>query len=134
MMAKKVEKHGTFSWTELMTTDVEAAKDFYEQLFEWEFSKQDLNDTTYYVIKLKGQNRPVGGILDSAHEQSGDPQKIPPHWGSYVTVRNIKDTVTLVEKLGGTILVPPTKIPNTGFFSVIQDPQGAVISVMEHTF
>ena len=28
-------KHGTFSWCELLTTDVEAAKKFYGQLFGW---------------------------------------------------------------------------------------------------
>ena len=28
-------KHGAFSWNELMTTDVDAARSFYDALFGW---------------------------------------------------------------------------------------------------
>jgi predicted enzyme related to lactoylglutathione lyase len=37
-------------------------------------------------------------------------------------------TAAKAEELGGKILMPPTDIPNVGRFSVLQDPQGAVIS------
>jgi len=61
MMAKTVEKHGSFSCTELMTTGVVAAKDFCEQLFEWEFRRQNPSDTSHCVIKRNAQNKPVVG-------------------------------------------------------------------------
>jgi predicted enzyme related to lactoylglutathione lyase len=52
----------------------------------------------------------------------------PPNWGCYVTVSDVDATAAKAEELGGKILMPPTDIPNVGRFSVLQDPQGAVIS------
>ncbi|HQJ08167.1 MAG TPA: VOC family protein, partial [Deltaproteobacteria bacterium] len=34
-MDEQFRQHGAFSWCELMTTDVNAAKDFYTKLFGW---------------------------------------------------------------------------------------------------
>jgi len=34
-MNEQFRQHGAFSWCELMTTDVEAAKAFYTKLFGW---------------------------------------------------------------------------------------------------
>jgi predicted enzyme related to lactoylglutathione lyase len=57
---------------------------------------------------------------------------MPPNWGAYVTVDDVDATAVLAEKLGGKILVPPTDIPTVGRFSVIQDPQGAVLSAITY--
>jgi uncharacterized protein len=34
--------------------------------------------------------------------------------------------------LGGRVLIEPTDIPGIGRFAVLQDPQGAVLNIMEY--
>ena len=37
------------------------------------------------------------------------------------------------EKTGGKIFMPPTDIPKTGRFAMLQDPQGAVFAIIKLT-
>ena len=45
---------------------------------------------------------------------------------------DIEKRMEKAKELGGTIIVPCRPIPKVGTFCVIQDPQGAVISLMEY--
>ena len=38
MSDEAFKQHGAVSWVELMTTDVEAAKNFYSKLFDWQMA------------------------------------------------------------------------------------------------
>jgi predicted enzyme related to lactoylglutathione lyase len=53
-----------------------------------------------------------------------------PCWDPYITVDDVEESVKIVEKMGGRILVPPTDIPGEGRFSTIMDPQGIVFNVI----
>lgn len=122
-------KHGQFNWCELMTTDVEAAKKFYTELFGWEMEDMkmpEMQDMTYVVIKAAGQG--IGGIMQMPKEAKG----FPPAWGIYVTVDDVDKIAKQVVKLGGKLHVPPTDIPKVGRFCVIQDPQGAFINAITY--
>jgi predicted enzyme related to lactoylglutathione lyase len=55
-----------------------------------------------------------------------------PCWSSYVTVNDVDASAQLAAQLGAKVLVPPTDIPKTGRFSVIQDPQGAVFNIISY--
>lgn len=119
-------KHGAFGWTELMTTNVEAAKDFYTSLFGWETEAFPMEGMTYTVVKVDGQ--PVGGIMD----MPPDCQSMSPNWGVYVTVDDVDATAAQVERLGGKLLKPPMDIPDVGRFCVFQDPQGGTICAITY--
>lgn len=125
-MDERFKQHGAFSWSELMTTDVEGAKSFYARLFGWETQDMAMPDMTYTVVKAGGQG--VGGIMPIPKEAQG----MPPMWGTYVTVDDVDKTAKTAQDLGGRILVPPTDIPDVGRFCVIQDPQGAVLSAISY--
>jgi len=125
-MNEELFKHGRFSWNELLTTDPEEAKGFYAKLFGWEYEIFPSEEMTYHVIKTGGEES--GGIMQIPPQAAGQ----PPLWGIYVTVDNVDETVKLAENLGGKIHVPPTDIPKVGRFAVIQDPQGAYISVITY--
>jgi len=121
------QQHGAFSWCELMTTDVDAAKRFYSNLFGW--TLEDMNMTgqmTYTVVKAGGQG--IGGIMKTP-PQAGN---MPPCWGTYVTVDDVDAIAQKAVTLGGKICVPPQDIPTVGRFCVIQDPQGAMISAITY--
>jgi len=130
-MSDPFETNGMFSWFELMTDDVEGAKKFYGEVVGWEF-ETDSNNPDYTLIRTDRTENPIAGIFDRKSAMAGNPENIPPHWGSYITVKDIAAAVEKAEKLGGTILVPATEIPKVGLFCVIRDPQGAVVSLMEY--
>lgn len=121
------QQHGAFSWCELMTSDPTAAKEFYQQVFGWTMEEMPMEGMTYTVVKAG--DRSIGGIMPIPPQAKDS----PPYWGTYVTVEDIDASVKLVKELGGKILVPPTDIPDTGRFCLIQDPQGAMISMITYT-
>lgn len=125
-MDEQFSQHGAFSWCDLMTTDVVAAKAFYASLFGWDMEDMAMPDMTYTVVKAGGKG--VGGIT----AMPPDAQGMPPMWGVYVTVSDVDATARTAEQLGAKLLVPPQDIPDVGRFCVIQDPQGAVISAITY--
>ncbi|MEO8071863.1 MAG: VOC family protein [Acidobacteriota bacterium] len=49
---------------------------------------------------------------------------------SYIAVDDVDAAAEKVTELGGSVRVPPTDILNTGRFCVINDPTGAVFSLI----
>ena len=119
--------HGAFSWSELMTSDPAAAAAFYGQLFGWNVQTMDMGTGPYHVAKV-GETS-IGGIM----AMPPDAPPMPPHWGCYVTVNNVEETLAKCAALGGKTLMPGMDIPHVGRMAVIQDPQGAVLSVMAYS-
>ena len=118
--------HGAFSWSELMTTDPQAAADFYARLFGWKVETMDMGTGPYRVVKAGDTS--VGGIMGMPPGEQAPPSA----WGCYVTVDNVDETVRQCTALGGKVCVGPMDIPTVGRFAVLQDPQGAVINVITY--
>ena len=118
--------HGAFSWSELMTSDPQAAANFYSQLFGWKVDTMPMGEGQYRVLKV-GETS-VGGVMGMP---PGAPP-MPPVWGCYVTVDNVDETVALAVKLGGKVCVPAMEVPGVGRMAVIADAQGAMLSVMTY--
>ena len=118
------KQHGAFSWVELLTDDVAAAKRFYSELLGW--TLEDLPDMNYTLIKTGAAQ--IGGMMKMPQQAKG----APPHWGCYVTVDDVDATARRAEDMGAKLLVPPTDIPKVGRFCVLQDPQGATLSIITY--
>lgn len=112
--------HGDFCWYELSTSDAEAAKKFYGELFGWEYKSGDVEGATYNEIMANG--KPVGGI----HQMGGG----PPQWMAYVAVSDVDASAKRAGELGGKVAVPPMDIPKVGRFCVVSDPAGASIALI----
>lgn len=126
-MDEKLKKHGAISWSELMTTDVDAAKTFYGQLFGWKFEDAPMEGMTYTVVRVNDDE--VAGMMPLPE---GAPPDMPPVWGLYITVDNVDNVAEQATTLGAKIHMPPQDIPQVGRFCVIQDPQGAFISIISY--
>ena len=120
------KQHGAFSWSELMTTDVDAAKKFYAELLGWELEEMNMGEMNYNVVKAGGEG--IGGIMAIPPQAAG----APPNWGTYVTVDDVDATVKKAEGLGAKVIVPLMDIPEVGRLCTIQDPQGAMISFITY--
>jgi predicted enzyme related to lactoylglutathione lyase len=119
--------HGAFSWSELMTTDVETAKGFYTQLFGWSAREMAMPNGNYTTVQVGEAS--VGGIMKTPAEAEG----MPPAWGVYVTVDNVDETLARAAKLGGAVIMPPMDVPGVGRMAVVRDPQGATFSVITYS-
>lgn len=119
-------KPGQFCWTELATTNVEAAKNFYGKVFGWEFSDQTMGDMTYTMIKAN--NKDFAGIWSIPKDQQ---KHVPPHWMSYILVESVEEALKKAEKNGATIIKPATKAGDFGRFAIIKDPTGAHIALWQ---
>ncbi len=126
MSLQAMKQHGVFSWNELVTTDVPAAKAFYREALGWDLSDIKAGDMGYTMAKMG--DREVAGIMTMPHDAQG----MPPTWGSYVTVDDVDARVARVTSLGGKLCVAPRDIPNVGRFAIIADPQGAMLAMITY--
>ena len=58
---------GTFCWVELGTTDGEAAKKFYTELFGWTFTDSPIGPGMVYTM-LKQDGKDVGALYQMKNE------------------------------------------------------------------
>jgi predicted enzyme related to lactoylglutathione lyase len=115
---------GTFSWTDLATTDVDAAKAFYSDLFGWSTEDSPLpGGGSYTMASVDG--RSVAGL--SVVQMEGQ----PPAWSAYVTVENADAAAAKASELGATIVAEPFDVLTAGRMAVIADPTGAVFCVWQ---
>jgi len=122
------QKPGSFCWVELGTTDNEAAKNFYTQLFGWEAQDHSMGpDGVYTILKLGGKD--VGGLYKLMPDMLA--QGVPSHWMSYVATASADETTEKAKAAGATIMNGPFDVANLGRMSVIKDPTGAVFSIWQ---
>ncbi|RMG93902.1 MAG: VOC family protein [Chloroflexi bacterium] len=112
--------HGTFSWIDIITTDPEAGKAFYSQLFGWTYEDLPAGEGAVYTMFRKNG-------LDVAALSGMPPgqEQMPPHWNSYVTVDNVDEAAAKASNLGGNVVMPPFDVLEAGRMAVVQDPTGA---------
>ena len=119
---------GTFSWTDLTTTDQEGAKAFYGGLLGWDFEDNPVGDgMVYSMARVGGKN--VGAISTQPQQQRD--AGVPPMWNSYVTVESADATAQRAGDLGATVHAPPFDVMDVGRMAVIADPQGAFFEIWE---
>jgi len=119
---------GTFSWSDLTTTDQEAAKAFYSELFGWQADDQPVGDgVVYSIMKLGGKD--VAAISPQPQQQRE--AGVPPVWNSYVTVQSADEALARATELGATVHAPAFDVMEAGRMGVVQDPQGAYFLAWE---
>lgn len=119
--------HGTPSWVDHSTPDVEKAKTFYAGLFDWT-TEDDLDDDGNVIYtEFHSDGLTVAGL----NAQPETMQGMPPVWHSYVAVDDADAVVAKVEPAGGAIIAPVMQVMEAGRFAFFADPTGAVIGVWE---
>ncbi|MEU7283410.1 VOC family protein [Streptomyces sp. NPDC045431] len=128
-----VDAVGALCWTELMTTDAPAAKEFYGSLFGWRTQDMDLpgGGGTYTLITPAGQpeERMHGGLMQLPAEQlslTGGRAYWHPVFGS----EDCDETVAKVTSKGGTVQMGPEDAEGVGRLAVCVDPAGADFVVL----
>jgi uncharacterized protein len=119
---------GTFSWTDLATTDQDGAKQFYGQLFGWDAVDNPVGDgMVYSMMQIGGKDVAAISTQPEQQREAG----VPALWNSYVTVDSADAAADRAQKLGATVHAPPFDVMDVGRMAVIGDPQGAFLMVWE---
>jgi hypothetical protein len=118
---------GTFSWTDLATTDPDAAKAFYGALFGWQAEDMPVPGGYYSMQRIDGKDVAAIAGQPPAQREAG----APPAWQSYITVASADAAAQRAGELGGAVHAPAFDVMEAGRMAVIQDPQGAYFMVWE---
>jgi predicted enzyme related to lactoylglutathione lyase len=132
-MEKHTEAHseemcaptGSFSWNELLASDVGEATKFYSQLFGWQTADFEGAPGGMKYTLLKKDGHDIGGLMQRPKEQ------MPPQWLAYVKVDNVDASAKKAGSLGAKVVMPPMDIPNVGRIAVFVDPQGAALGIFQ---
>lgn len=120
--------HGTPSWTDLSTSDPEAAKAFYAAVFGWEYIENPTDQGGVYIMATaSGKN--AAGMMQQQPEQAQ--MGIPPMWNTYISVDDVDVTLGKVTEAGGSVMMPSMDVMDSGKMAVIVDPTGAVVCLWQ---
>ena len=113
---------------ELGTTDQNAAKKFYDELFGWTFDDMPMGPgAVYTMFKLDGKVAAAGYTLMADMLQMG----IPPHWLIYIACADVDASAKRAAELGGTVLKGPFDVMDAGRMAVVRDPGGTVFALWQ---
>jgi predicted enzyme related to lactoylglutathione lyase len=118
----------SFWWAECVVPDLAKAKSFYGELMGLTFKDLDMGDGPAYSIGKHG-GCDVAGFMELSPQLQA--QGVPPNWLPYVLVADIEATAAKAKELGASVMQPPTKALDAGWFSVIVDPTGAALGLWQ---
>ncbi len=122
-----VNEPNSYSWSELLTSDVDASKDFYGKIFGWTGESYEGGGAGGGYTEWKVGDRSVGGMMPRPPMM---PAEVPDHWAVYFSVADINAATAKVKELGGAVHMGPMEV-EPGTFAMVADPQGAVFNVIQ---
>jgi uncharacterized protein len=127
--AQLVNEPGAWTWSNLMTRDVEGAKDFYDRVFDWTALHNDEAPPNVLMWQVDGQRWPegMGGLMGITDDL---PAEMPSHWQVYFIVESADDAIETAESMGARLGFGPIDVPIARMATLV-DPQGAVVSILE---
>ena len=113
-----------FIHVELNTTDVDKAKGFYGQLFDWKLTDMEMGPSGTYTMIDVGDGT-GGGLLKNPEPG------MPSFWLAYVLVDDIKSATEKAKSLGAKIFKDSIEVSDMGWLSIITDPTGATLGLWQ---
>lgn len=110
-----IELPGKFIWIDLITQDVDAAKRFYGDLFDWTFRDGD----RYTEVLHEG--RAIAGVVPAPDADQGS------EWVGNLSVANVDDAARAFGAAGGLIEIGPVDAPDRGRMALVSDREGALL-------
>jgi uncharacterized protein len=110
------------------TDNIERAKSFYEQVFEWGFASYGPSD----FLQIKADKTENGELIGALQSRKYSPVK-ENIIGLECTIRvdNVDEIIKRVQTSGGQILMPKTAIPYVGWIAKFLDTEGNLVCAMQ---
>ena len=112
---------GKFVWHDLLTDDLQAAREFYGDVFGWTFK------TKQAYTQIYNQDRLIGGMM---HITQADDTKAKAVWLPSISVSDVDMSLRYVKFKKGEVLKGPIDMKERGRGSLVSDPQGAQIVLL----
>ena len=120
-------KHGDFIWYELLTSDADAAQDFYAKILGWSFADSGQTGMDYRIFSA-GENG-VGGFMPLTEDMKANGAQ--PVWLGYINVGDVDASAKSIKAAGGSIHMQPWDVPDVGRMAFVTDAQGAMFYIMK---
>ncbi|MBI4612211.1 MAG: VOC family protein [Planctomycetes bacterium] len=112
-------KEGMWCHVEIPVRDVERAKRFYGDIFNWKFN--DVPALQYTLFET-GEGSLGGGLFTP-------PPEVPHQIVNYILVDSIEPVMQRIQIRGGRTIKDKTEIPGTGWYALVTDPDGNVFGL-----
>jgi predicted enzyme related to lactoylglutathione lyase len=109
---------------DITAENVERARDFYERIFGWKFTKWE-GPMEYWLVSTGPEDEP--GINGGLSRSDGADAQIV----NTAEVRSIDQTLDAIIKAGGKIVQPKAPIPGVGYFAQCTDTEGILFGIMQ---
>ena len=119
---------GSPIWYELMTTDPDASKAFYDEVIGWTVQDKPVGDMDYRMIDSGNKGEFVGGVFRLTEQMVAGGAK--PTWLFYIGVNDVDASVEKIKAAGGGVMMPAWDVPDVGRMAMVTDPQGIPFYVM----
>src|SRR3954469_18964816 len=122
LQEKPGEPRGDFIWYELLTTDLAAAKTFYDAVVGWNIQDKSDFPNDYRMIG-RSDGKFAGGAMQLNEEMKQHGAR--PTWLGYILVPDVDASVAAIQQQVRQLHLPPVYIPGIGRVAMVTDPQGA---------
>ncbi|MDI2027285.1 VOC family protein [Saccharopolyspora sp. TS4A08] len=109
-------------WIELITTNLDKAREFYANLFDWEYETHSDPISGEHVIALR-EGFPVASLRAASGDQS--------QWRLYLATDDCAAKVAEAEEHGAVQTVPINSVPKIGRKAVLDGPSDAEFGLLE---
>jgi predicted enzyme related to lactoylglutathione lyase len=114
----------TFRHFAINADDVQRAKHFYEDVFDWRFDPWGPPD--YYQVNNAGAG--LKGALQERRQMGAAGRGLETTFG----VDDLKATIAAIEAGGGKVVMPPYRMEGVGELIYFQDTEGNIVGAMQY--
>jgi predicted enzyme related to lactoylglutathione lyase len=114
-----------FTHAEAFGEDPAALAAFYREVLGWTVTQAEGVD--YWRIAAPGGAAPgafAGGIARR-------PDFVPKGWLPYARVESLAACIAAAQRLGGKVAREATAVPRTGWYAVLEDPEGNIFAAFQ---
>lgn len=111
-------------WFDLITPDLAGAREFYRQIFGWDYVDTGADFGHYHLALAQGRN--AAGIAAIQPDA-----EMPPNWTLYFSSDDAVADTARVKELGGQILSETMMVGDLGSMAICADPTGAVFGLWQ---
>ena len=117
---------GVPCWVDTSQPDPDAAVSFYGDLFGWEFEDvmPEGSEAKYFMARIRGKDVAAVGSI---------PEAAPPMamWNTYIWTDSADESTSKVKDAGGSVLMEPFDVMDSGRMSFVADPAGAAFGLWQ---
>jgi predicted enzyme related to lactoylglutathione lyase len=125
MSPSRKPKVGSISWVDLTVDNADQVRNFYKAVVGWESTEVEMQGYSDYCMNTPESGNTVAGICHAR----GPNADLPSAWLLYITVQDLRKSISRCNRLGGTVISGIKDLGPQGCYCVIRDPAGAVVAL-----